>query len=143
MEQLEVLDLMKKYNQMDMKKIKFNLQVACASKYKEYGGREGMAQKLHMNPNSFATCINPSQASILTFENLIKICVEFDIDVNKILNPNTKIIKSAKGQKKFWDAKKIREYLRTYNQYGVEEVMKKYNLSHKTALLYYNRFKEE
>jgi hypothetical protein len=143
MQEQSVLDLMEKYEKMDMKKMKYNLQMACASRYKEFDGREGMAKKLDMNLNSFATCINPSQESKLTFKNLVDFCVTFNIDIETILNSNTEITKSAKGQKKIWDYKKMKEYVKLYEKSGIEKVMEKYKLTQKTAMLYYSRFKGE
>lgn len=138
--EVNVMNLIKRYNRMNTKKLKFNLQKACAQKYTKLGGRKGMAKMLKMNVNSFSTCLNPAQESIVTFENLINICTTLELDVSKILNNNVIITKSLKGNHKTWTDEKMLQFVKYHKLNGLEETAKEYNLTIKTTMLYYNRF---
>ena len=136
-----ILEILEKYKSANMKKVKYQLKVACSEQYKKYGGRKGMAERLGMNTNFFSTCINPSQTSIITFENLLKICNTFNFEINRILDQDIVVTKTSRGRKKQWSDENKSDYINIYENEGIEIAREKYNLSKKTAMLYYKHFK--
>jgi DNA-binding Xre family transcriptional regulator len=139
---LEILNVLNKYKQTDMKIIKENLKNACKNLYEKHEGRKGISSLIGMELNAFQSCLNPSHSSNITFENLIKFCGILDIDIDDMLKP-TNIIKSNRGVIKTWTNERQQELIERFDNGGIAEVKKRFNLTDKTILHYYNLFKKE
>lgn len=134
-------DIYKKYNEIDMKLLKYNLKEACSKRYDTYGGREGLARHLGMELNKFQSCISPSHMGKLTFDNLIEFIGRLEID-EKELFIDQQIQKSNRGADKKWTQDRINDFVTDYKK-GFDYIKEKYNLTEKTSMLYYNRFTEK
>ncbi len=137
-----LLEVLNKYKETDMKVMKTNLKNACRDLVHEYGTRQDIAELVGMKLNHLQSCLNVSHSSILTFENLVKICSALNLDMNDIFK-DTKIITATKKTNKFWTPEKKIDLLNRYSNGGVELVQKKFNLSYKTVMHYYNLFNKE
>jgi hypothetical protein len=142
MQNSNLLEVLTKYKQTDMKVMKTNLKNACKGLLQEYGTRQDIADLVGMEINSFQSCLNVSHASVLTFENLVKMCGVLNLDINDMFKDTQVITKSTRA-KKIWTVENKRDLLDRFSNGGVDLVQKKYDLSKKTILHYYNLFSRE
>jgi len=138
----DIYKLLTKYYNTNMKLMKNNLRNECKLKYKDFGGRKGMAELVGLEFGAFQSCLNPSHQSSLTFENLIKICGTFDIKAEKLF-ANTRITKGNQGVEKTWTLEKKQKFVNDYKRLGVEGMTEEYLLTKKTVALYNTRFSKD
>ena len=142
MKNKDLLVVLNKYKETDMRVMKENLKNACKNLYEQHGGRQGIAKLIDMELNAFQSCLNPSHSANLTFENLIKFCGILNLNIDSMFK-DTDIIRSNRGVSKTWTLERKQSLISLFEDGGIKSVQKKFKLSNKTISHYYNLFTRE
>ena len=133
--------LIQKYNNTSMKMMKINLKTILNIKAREYGGLTSLAEYCKMNFNTFKGQIYTANPSKITLDNLLWICGTLDIPTDKIFETNNNV--DIVGNRKFWTDSNKLEFIKYYEDNGVESAMEQYALTRKSAQHYYQSFRNQ
>jgi len=137
----DILDLLKQYEIADMRNIKNNL-------YDIFKQRElprGCLSVINISQHTEISYTNASHPHNIPFLTLIKICNYLNVSMEELVKPNNRkpdLTKSNKGSL-IWTREKRKEFLKFVNEFGVEEAMKKYNLSMESVVKYISQFSKK
>lgn len=133
-------ELIQKYQDTDIRIVKFNLYSWYKENFKMYGGRSEFAKVLGITDSRWQSYINPSNIGRIPFESIIRICAVFSIDYEILFVP-VDWSKQAMREKK-WTKVKIKEFLNYVDLYGIKNASKFYELSEKSVMTYVENFQK-
>lgn len=139
----KLYDFLQKFNSLDVRVIRYNLQQACSKLYDTYNGRNGMMKMLDggISVSTFNAMLNSSCESKIDLEKFIQIIGKFNLNLDEILTDNNFFEKEDDNKKWTDDAKK--EFIKYYEQHKTKKTASYYNLNANSVETYYKKYNKK
>lgn len=136
----EFLELMEKYNGAKVEHIKNNIYDILKERHLKHSILESI---LNVSSHTARSYINQSIKSKPSIENILKICIDLDIEIDDLIVENNRQLgNQGRGTKK-WDKESMQEFIEDFENKDILEIAKKYELAEGTCIEYARLFERK
>jgi len=140
----DILEIYKKFMNIETKTLKYNLLVAVQARYSEFESRDALIETTGLTRSTFQSMVNVSHPSRVMFENIVIICGTLNIPYDELLVESEVSDEKFRGNMNLlWTVPRKKRFVEYYKENGLDATAKKFELSIKTTMLYYDRFSVE
>jgi len=134
----DIYELLQRFNNIDLKILKINLQYTCSKMY-DKGEKPEFAQRTGLTTSQYYTAVNPAHSSKVTFDNFVTLCYNLNLDMYDLLTDHNRT-ERFNNQGRFWTYDNKQEFINHVSEFGITSTAEEYGLSEKTVMHYNKLF---